>query len=296
MSLRAATGLGLYNRASSAGSACVIREYSTSFRLASALLGRAVRPHVASIYALVRIADEVVDGAAAEAGLGPAQQRALLDELEAETDRAVLQGYSTNPVVHSFAVTARAHGIGAELTAPFFRSMRRDLSPVEFTAAELAEYLYGSAEVVGLMCLRVFLGADARRVPDLDRERLEHGARRLGAAFQKVNFLRDVADDWGERGRSYLPGLGPGFSERDKQSIVADIRHDLDAAAEVIPLLPNSSRRAVAAAHALFAELTGRIERTDADALLTRRVRVPTGSKLLLLAGASATAFTRPAP
>jgi len=295
MSTRAVTGIDLYDRAARAGSACVIREYSTSFRFASGLLGRAVRPHIESIYALVRVADEVVDGAAAEAGLSAADQLALLEALEVETERAIRAGYITNPVVHSFAVTARTHGIGTELTAPFFRSMRRDLDPVAFTAEELDEYIYGSAEVVGLMCLRVFLATDARGVAGIDRERLEHGARRLGAAFQKVNFLRDLADDWGERGRSYLPGVGPGLTERDKASIVADIRADLDAAADAIALLPSSSRRAVAAAHALFAALTDRIDRASADALLTRRVRVPTGNKLLLLAGASAGCFTRPA-
>lgn len=302
MSMRAATGLGLYSRASQASSALVIREYSTSFRFASTLLGRTIRPHIESIYALVRIADEVVDGAAAEAGLGEDAQRALLDALETETERGMREGYSTNPIVHSFALTARGHGIGTELTAPFFRSMRRDLSPVAFTAEELDEYIYGSAEVVGLMCLRVFLGdgglsADGRRAPAYDRDRLEHGARRLGAAFQKVNFLRDLADDLGQRGRSYLPGVGPGgLCEHDKEIIVADIRSDLAAAGAVIPLLPPSCRRAVAAAHALFAELTARIERTAAETLLDRRVRVPTANKLLLLAGASAGRSARPAP
>jgi 15-cis-phytoene synthase len=291
---RAPTGLGLYSRASRASSARVIREYSTSFRFASMLLGRTVRPHVESIYALVRIADEVVDGAAAQAGLGEAGQLALLDGLEAETERAMREGYSTNPVVHSFALTARRAGIGTDLTAPFFRSMRRDLRPVAFGQEELDEYIYGSAEVVGLMCLRVFLAMDAPGAVGCAPESLEHGARRLGAAFQKVNFLRDLADDWGQRGRSYLPGVGPGgLSEHDKHAMVTDIRRDLEQAAAVIPLLPASCRRAVAAAHLLFSELTARIERTPADALLVRRVRVPAASKVIVLARAATAGVPR---
>lgn len=289
MSTRAAGGLPLYSRAAQESSARVIRVYSTSFRLASRMLAKTVRPHIESIYALVRVADEVVDGAAAEAGLSVDGQRALLDGLEAETERAMREGYSTNPVVHSFAVTARRHGIGTELTAPFFRSMRRDLSPVAFTAGEFADYVYGSAEVVGLMCLRVFLTETVTPGnPGCEPELLEDGARRLGAAFQKVNFLRDLADDWGQRGRGYLPGVGAaGLSEHDKGLIIADIRADLDAAAAAIPFLPSSCRRAILAAHALFAELTTRLERTPAEALLGARVRVPTASKLLLLATAA---------
>jgi phytoene/squalene synthetase len=286
MRTRATGGLGLYSLASQASSAQVIRAYSTSFRLASRMLAGSVRPHIEAIYALVRIADEVVDGAAQEAGVGAKGQLALLDALERETERAMRDGYSTNPVVHAFATTARRCGIDAELTAPFFRSMRRDLSLVRFTDEELTDYVFGSAEVVGLMCLRVFL-ADAR-VARGERERLEHGARRLGAAFQKVNFLRDLHDDWGERGRSYLPQVAWGvLSERDKHEVVTGIRADLDAAADAIPLLPASCRRAIRAAHALFSELTTRIDRTPADELLRRRVRVPTVNKLLLLAAAA---------
>lgn len=286
MRTRVTGGLGLYSLASQASSAQVIRAYSTSFRLASRMLAEPVRPQIESIYALVRIADEVVDGAAEEAGVDGKGQLALLDALERETERAMRDGYSTNPVVHAFATTARRCGIDAELTAPFFRSMRRDLSLVHFTEEELSDYVFGSAEVVGLMCLRVFL-VDAR-VARVERERLEHGARRLGAAFQKVNFLRDLSDDWGERGRNYLPQVAWGvLSERDKHDLVRGIRADLDAAAEVIPLLPTSCRRAIRAAHALFSELTTRIERTPADELLRRRVRVPAGNKLLLLVAAA---------
>ncbi|KQV06605.1 phytoene/squalene synthase family protein [Leifsonia sp. Root112D2] len=280
---RESTNLGLYTRAAEKSSARVIREYSTSFTGASRLLDRADRPHIENIYALVRIADEVVDGAAQEAGLNATEQQALLDALEAETERAVAHGYSTNLVVHGFATTARASGIDSDLTAPFFRSMRRDLSPVAFTEAELREYIYGSAEVVGLMCLRVFLrdtDPDARQ-----RAELENGARRLGSAFQKINFLRDLSTDWQELGRSYFPGVCQGdLTESHKRELVADIEADLAAAAVTIPLLPQPCRRAVRAAHDFFAELTHRIRRTPVDSLMRTRVRVPAATRVRLLA------------
>jgi phytoene synthase len=275
-------GLALYDRSARRGSAQVISYYSTSFGLASRLCSRAVRAHVADIYALVRIADELVDGPAEEAGLVPAQRRQLLDALEAETERAVACGYSSNLVVHAFAQTARATGFGVELTRPFFASMRRDLDPVDFDDEELRTYVYGSAEVVGLMCLRAFsegLLADAAR-----DERWQRGARHLGAAFQKINFLRDLADDYESLGRRYFPGIDPAhLSEADKNRLLDDIDRDLEIAGAVIAELPSGCRRAVAAAHALFSALSARLRRTPASELLAARVSVPTTRKLLLL-------------
>ncbi|ERK72714.1 phytoene/squalene synthase family protein [Leifsonia aquatica] len=281
------TDLALYTRAAHAGAATIIREYSTSFGMATRLLGAEVRPRVEDVYSLVRVADEIVDGAAAEAGLSVADQRDLLDALEADTERAMRTGYSANVVVHSFASTARASGFGAELTRPFFASMRRDLSPVDFTAEELSAYIYGSAEVIGLMCLSAFLAG--RPVADETRRRLEIGAQRLGSAFQKINFLRDLAVDYAELGRSYFPGIDPSrLTERQKLALVVDIDCDLGAAADVIPELPDNCRRAVLAAHGLFAELSDRIRSTPAEELLTRRVSVPTRTKLAILVRAGA--------
>ncbi|WP_166874125.1 phytoene/squalene synthase family protein [Salinibacterium sp. ZJ450] len=277
-----ATGLALYSRAAHDSAARVIGAYSTSFGLATRLLAPSVRPHVENIYALVRVADEIVDGSAEQAGLDVAAQRELLDALEVETERAIRLGYSANLVVHSFAQTARETGIGSDLTAPFFSSMRRDLSPVAFTEQELRDYIYGSAEVVGLMCLRVFLAGET--VPAAERHQLEHGARRLGAAFQKINFLRDLADDFGTLGRRYFPDIDPGhFTEEQKLALVADIEQDLAAARAVIPQLPPGCRRAIVAAHALFSVLTGRVRATPASDLLRTRVSVPTAVKLGIL-------------
>jgi len=285
--MTATTGLALYDEVARRGSARVISAYSTSFGLASRLCSKAVRGHVADVYALVRVADELVDGPAEEAGLDLAARRVMLDALEAETEQAMKSGYSPNLVVHAFARTARATGFGPELTRPFFASMRADLAPVDFDEPAFRAYVYGSAEVVGLMCLRAFtvgLPAD----PERD-ERWERGARHLGAAFQKVNFLRDLAEDYADRGRRYFPGVNPReLSEAEKTRILDDIDRDLRIAAEVIPELPGGCRRAVQAAHALFAELAARLRRTPASEVLAARVRVPAGRKLLLLAAATA--------
>jgi 15-cis-phytoene synthase len=277
--------LRLYTRAARDSSAQVIRAYSTSFGMACRLFDRRYRSDIESIYGLVRIADEVVDGAAAEAGLDLAEQRELLDRLEAETVDAIDRGYSTNIVVHAFAATARSCGIERSIIAPFFASMRRDLSPVAFTRDELREYIYGSAEVVGLMCLRVFLRDEP--VTESDREELERGARRLGSAFQKINFLRDLAADWQALGRSYFPGVDPDrLGEVDKLLLLADIDADLDAAAAVVPKLPTGCRPAVAAALVLFRGLARGLRSTPAAELATRRVRVSTPRKLLIVARA----------
>lgn len=281
------TDLALYTRAAHISSATVIHEYSTSFGMATRLLAPAVRPRVEDVYALVRIADEIVDGAAEEAGLSLDDQRAMLDALEADTERAMRTGYSANLVVHAFATTARSVGIGPDLTAPFFASMRRDLSPVDFAADELSAYIYGSAEVIGLMCLKVFLASEP--VTEERRRRLETGARRLGSAFQKINFLRDLAVDWTELGRSYFPGIDPSrLTDRQKLALVVDIDCDLGAAADAIPELPDNCRRAILAAHGLFAELSDRIRATPARELLSTRVSVPARTKLAILLRATA--------
>jgi phytoene/squalene synthetase len=172
-----------------------------------------------------------------------------------------------------------------DLVAPFFASMRTDLHVTEHDAASLERYVYGSAEVVGLMCLRAFLTAPDAGPAGYDE--LAPGARRLGAAFQKVNFLRDLAEDHDDLGRTYFPGLRlDTFTDRERDLLLDDIEADLDAAARVIPQLPASSRRAVAAAHALFSELAGRLRATPAEQIRRERVSVPSGVKARLLARA----------
>ena len=279
-------GSRLYLSVAERASAVVIGRYSTSFGLASRLLGRTERRHVANIYAVVRVADEVVDGVAAELGLGRDAVAERLDAYEAEVDRGLQTGYSTDLVVHAFVTTAREVGFGTELTAPFFRSMRTDLDAREYTPEQFDDYVYGSAEVVGLMCLAAFLAG--RSVSPPRRAEFERGARALGAAFQKVNFLRDLATDFGSLGRSYFPGVSvDDFDEATKNRLADDLDADLRVAAVTMRRLPRGSRRAVTAAHGLFAELSSRIRRTPAAELARTRVSVPNTAKVRLLLGAA---------
>jgi phytoene/squalene synthetase len=255
--------------------------------MASRLLAPRVRHHIENIYALVRLADEIVDGQAAAAGLTVAETRHELDGLERETEFAMERGYSPNLIVHAFGATARETGFDRTLTAPFFESMRADLSATRHTDASFERYVYGSAQVVGLMCLCAFL-EDVPTTPS-EREQLENGARALGAAFQKVNFLRDLAADFRELGRSYFPGINPdSFTEADKIRLLDDIDTDLRVSAQVVRKLPASSRRAVALAQSLFTQLAARLRATPAAALVTTRVRVPAPVKLRLAAAAAA--------
>jgi phytoene/squalene synthetase len=279
------TRLKLYDRVAEDAASIVIRSYSTSFSAASRLLGVDVRQHVENIYALVRIADEIVDGGAEEAGLDLMATTRQLNELERETEDAMEQGFSSNLIVHAFALTAREVSFGAELTAPFFESMRMDLSQKVHDQSSFERYVYGSAEVVGLMCLCAFLhGHD---VSDEQRAKLEHGARALGAAFQKVNFLRDLADDFETLGRSYFPGINIAtFTEEEKVRLLDDLDADLRDAA-IGSELPSSSKKAVALAHSLFAQLSKRIRATPARDLVRTRVRVPDVVKLRLAAAAA---------
>lgn len=287
--------LSLYDSTADEVAGVVIRRYSTSFGLASRLLGPGIRQHVENIYALVRVADEIVDGGVAEAGLDQAAAGRYLDELEADTNQAMEHGYSSNLVVHAFARTAREVGFGRELTEPFFHSMRMDLTDTEHDQASFDEYVYGSAEVVGLMCLRAFL-QEAPPSPE-QNERMVRGARALGAAFQKVNFLRDLSADFETLGRSYFPGVRvESFTEEEKHRLLDDIDDDLRMSAAVLPDLPASSRRAVALAQGLFAELAARLRRTPASELVRARVRVPDPVKLRIAAGVLAGRLPQPTP
>ena len=271
-----------YSRSAHHSASRIISDYSTSFGRSSRLLEQSLRPGIEDVYALVRIADEIVDGAAEQAGLDIPEQRAVLDALEHEVLHAITTGYSANLVVHAFACTARATGIGRDTIEPFFASMRRDLSPVDFTQEELDVYIYGSAEVVGIMCLHVFL-ASSTEAPS---PALVQGARKLGAAFQKINFLRDLATDWRELGRSYFPGIDQAhLTEEQKLRLVDDIDSDLRHAASAIGDLPAGCRSAVRAAHALFGELSRRVRTTPAADLLTTRVSVPASTKARILLG-----------
>lgn len=276
--------LARYTQAAIVSSREVIRSYSTSFGLATNLLAQPIRTHVQNIYALVRVADEIVDGAAAGA-LGPnsrIEAGSQLHSLEQETYKAMNLGFSTNLVVHAFATTAIQTGITRKIVEPFFYSMRLDLQKTKYDQKAFDVYVYGSAEVIGLMCLQAFIQENNFAPSEL--ETLRKGAQALGAAFQKVNFLRDLAADFEQLGRSYFPDVNvKTFNEETKKRLVNDINNDLANSAKTLPLLPKSSRRAVVAAQLLFSTLNKKIAKTPAEQLIRARIRVSDLHKLFIL-------------
>lgn len=271
------TSLALYDAAAAEAAATVIGAYSTSFGAGARLLPRAARSHIASVYAMVRVADEVVDTYRGK------DARAQLDAFEREVNAAMEGRFSTNLVAHAFGVTARACGIGRDLTEPFFASMRMDLETTQHTSASFDRYVYGSAEVIGEMCLAVFFATEAGgRQPSSE---VREGARRLGAAYQKVNFLRDLAMDDGELGRSYFPGVtAENLTDDTLAALVDDARADMKAAEACVPALPRRARIAVTTTIDIYARLLRAIERTPAARLTTTRIRVPDPLKVAIAA------------
>lgn len=248
--------------------------YSTSFGMSSRLFSKDIRHHIYALYGLVRIADEIVDT------YKGADAATLLDELEAETYAAIKRGYSTNPIVHSFALTAARFSINHTLLAPFFESMRLDLSPQTYTPKLYTTYIHGSAEVIGLLCLKIFCGEDEARY-----KKLKNGAASLGAAYQKINFLRDIAADYKDLGRIYFPNTTfDSFDEAAKAAIIADIHNDLAAARPALSHLPGSSKKAATLSYRYYSELLARLEATPAETLKTTRIRLPSRRKYALLA------------
>lgn len=253
--------------------------YSTSFGLASRLFEASIRDDIYAIYGLVRQADEIVDTYRGQDAAG------LLRQLEAETYAAIDRQYSPDLIVHAFARTAGRYGIGQELLRPFFASMAMDLAPGRYDRATYQRYIAGSAEAVGLMCLRVFCANDQAAY-----RQLEPGARALGAAFQKVNFLRDLAEDRQRLGRNYFPELQDAqdgkLTEVTKQAIITDIENDFAKAAGSIGQLPPSARSAVRMSYRYYHELLAKLQATPAEELQVRRIRLGNVRKLWLLSGA----------
>lgn len=262
--------MDLYTRVSYQISRYLTEQYSTSFSMSSRLFSRTFSPHIYAIYGLVRIADEIVDTYD-----GP-EKRMLLGELERETYRAMSSGYSANPIVQAFAVTANAHDIPVSLVKPFFASMRMDITKKTHTKASYRKYIYGSAEVVGLMCLKVFC-VDK---PELYQE-LKTGAQTLGSAYQKINFLRDIGADAKELGRWYFPeGSYKTFSNNLKQRIETEIADEFDQAHTYITKLPAGSRKAVYASYIYYRLLEDEIRTKSAKQLKEKRIRVSNSKKL----------------
>jgi 15-cis-phytoene synthase len=266
--------LKLYNDVSYKISRLVTKSYSTSFSLATGRLDKETRNSIYSIYGFVRLADEIVDT------FHDYNKRELLNDFEDAYYKSVREGISLNPVIHSFQLTVKKYNIPDDLVKAFLLSMKVDLVKTgNYSQPEMEEYIYGSAEVVGLMCLCVFVNGDKGLY-----EELMLPARRLGAAFQKVNFLRDLKNDIHQLGRSYFSGIDiRTFSEQDKNKIIDDIESDFTASLSGIRNLPANSRLPVLLAYFYYRSLLLKIRRTKAEKIANTRIRISNFRKGLLL-------------
>ncbi len=268
------TNIERYLKASLKSSKSVTKEFSTSFSLGIKCLGKDIRESVYSIYGFVRVADEIVDT------FFDSNQEILLDEFEAATYSAIKEGFSTNVILHSFQNTVNKFKIDKHLVEAFFSSMRSDLNKNKHTQQSLDDYVYGSAEVVGLMCLKIFVYGNQKSYDSLILS-----AKKLGSAFQKVNFFRDMNEDFFEKGRIYFPGfdLEKNLDEAVKKKIESEIKSEFDEARKGIYKLPNSSRFGVMLAYRYYLKLFKKLKSTSSKKLLRKRVRVNNIQKIILI-------------
>ena len=263
----------LYTRNNLQISKLTTNNYSTSFSLGVRMLSRQVHDAIYAIYGFVRYADEIVDT------FHGYPQQEMLDEFINETYRAIDRKISTNPIIDSFQHIVNEYGIEKEHIDAFLKSMKMDLYHKEYNESMLKEYIYGSAEVVGLMCLRVFYHDD-----DQTYERLKHNARKLGEAFQKVNFLRDIQSDISERGRIYFPEIQhTGFTTEAKARIEKDIENDFKEAFEGIKRLNKDARFGVYLSYIYYKRLFKKIKKAEPSSIKNNRMRIPNSHKLYLL-------------
>lgn len=270
----------LFHQVSNECSAAVTRRYSTSFAGAIKLLHKDLRQPIHNIYGFVRLADEIVDT------FHEYDKKRLLRQFIADTRQALEDGISLNPILHSFQQTVRQYAIPQHLIDAFLYSMELDLDKQAYNStAELDEYIYGSAEVVGLMCLCVFCEGNAAQY-----ESLKAAACRLGAAFQKINFLRDIQADYLGLSRTYFPGFDfHRFDAVAKESIEADIAKDFHDSLEGIRRLPLKARSGVYTAYRYYYALFKKIRRMQPQKVLQQRVRVPDFQKLFIVMQAGMT-------
>lgn len=263
----------LFDDISIKASKLVTKNYSTSFSLGILFLDKNIRGHIYSIYGFVRLADEIVDS------FESYDQEYLLGQFEYDLHNAFINKISLNPILNSFQKTYNEFNIGKDLTDKFMASMAMDLDKKEYNKSSYEEYILGSAEVVGLMCLKVFLNGDSEKY-----EELKPYAMRLGAAFQKINFLRDLKADYEDLGRSYFPNLDiENFDTEQKTIIENEIEEDFKVALMGIKKLPKSSRQGVYLAYLYYQKLFIKIKRTPAQKILLERIRIPNLKKIVLM-------------
>lgn len=263
----------LFHQLSQECSKAATEKYSTSFSSSILLLHKDLRTPIFNLYGFVRLADEIVDTFHAH------DKAALLEELKKDTYHAIERGISTNPILHSFQLTVNRYHIDHALIEAFFKSMEMDLARQRYDREGYEAYIYGSAEVVGLMCLYVFCEGDTEAYA-----RLKPHAQSLGAAFQKVNFLRDLKADHEGLHRVYFPGCDlRNFTQDDKRAIEEDIQRDFDHAFEGIAQLPPKARFGVYVAYKYYLSLFRKIRRLQPQRVMQARVRIPDYRKYFIV-------------
>ncbi|MBX2894612.1 MAG: phytoene/squalene synthase family protein [Cyclobacteriaceae bacterium] len=264
----------LYDSVSLTCSKLTTRAYSTSFSLGIQCLKKELQGPIYSIYGFVRFADEIVDT------FHDFDKATLLSRFREDTYRALEEGISLNPILNSYQQTANHFNFERALTDQFLKSMEMDLHLTSYDQKGIEDYIMGSAEVVGLMCLRVFCEGD-----EAQYQKLKPAAMKLGSAFQKINFLRDLNADFNGMGRTYFPGIDlTNFDEASKSKIEADIAEDFHAAYLGIKQLPRTARFGVYVAYLYYLALFKKIKNTPSHVVLQNRIRVRNRHKLSILA------------
>lgn len=268
--------MNLYNQTCFECSKIITNKYSTSFSLGIKAFSKELQYPIYAIYGFVRYADEIVDT------FHDKDKAFLIAKFRADTKEAIETKISLNPVLHSFQEVVNTYNITFDMIDAFLKSMEMDLDKTTYTDASYQEYIYGSAEVVGLMCLKIFCNGEEKQYQALLPQ-----ARRLGAAFQKINFLRDIKSDYDERGRTYFPKVDfKKFSEKDKREIEEDIKADFDDALLGIKKLPNGAKLGVYIAYTYYLQLFKKIKNTSAATISDKRIRVSDTHKVFLMAQA----------
>lgn len=267
--------MALYEQTTFECSKLITQRYSTSFTLGIKTLHKKFHMPIYAVYGFVRFADEIVDT------FYQNDQTALLQEFKADTYKAIAQKISLNPVLHSFQKVVNEYAIPHDLIEAFLHSMEMDLDDRTYDDSQYNEYIYGSAEVVGLMCLKVFCQGDEAMY-----EKLVPSARKLGAAFQKVNFIRDIKSDFEDRGRVYFPGVDfNDFNKSAKEQIEADIQNDFNEALVGIQQLPAGAKMGVYLAYQYYVKLFRKIKNCPPSRIKEERIRIPDLRKLTILLG-----------
>ncbi len=265
--------MDLYSKVCFECSKLITHRYSTSFTLGIKMFSQELRAPIYAIYGFVRFADEIVDT------FHDHDKSKLLEEFKMETYKAIDQKISLNPVLHCFQEVVNEFQIDKDLIEAFLCSMEMDLHKSIYDKSDLNKYIYGSAEVVGLMCLKVFLNGD-----DFKYQELKPYAQALGSAFQKINFLRDMKSDYQERGRVYFPDVDfNNFNQVEKEKIEMDIAEDFTKGLEGIKRLPSSARLGVYCAYKYYINLFYKIRNSSATLVMQKRIRVSDKRKLYLL-------------